>query len=419
MRGSDLKAVEAERLIKILVRILAVSSASLPLPSYQPSPQTRVGVTLDDSVCADHSTLIEVARPSAQQRVQFSHSLLDRLQVPSACRFVMDLLDDAFERFTRRLGANEGLAVLSVEPPDAIPEKVEGLFGQARNPGLSIVDRQTQLIQQATHRRKCCRPVAGRTADHEIVSIVDDMGIESRRVAMLVPRQQKAPEVEVGEERRCRSSLGSPPLPIASLCGSKKRVAVRALAHRRPQPLLDHRQDLPVGDSAADATHQRTVRNRGEVIAEISVHDFPAAVFDVKVGPAHRHLRVQLRTKSVLLRSQILVKNRTEHQHCGGLDHAVFYRRDAERSLSTIAFWDPDAQKRLWRITLAPQLFSQRPEPLFLTLGLDRFKVDAIHARRPRIGAATSIRFVQNVFSGNLIPKAIEPIARFGPRFRL
>jgi hypothetical protein len=31
------------------------------------------------------------------------------------------------------------------------------------------------------------------------------MGIESRRVAMLVPRQQKAPEVEVGEERRCHA----------------------------------------------------------------------------------------------------------------------------------------------------------------------------------------------------------------------
>src|SRR5664280_2483320 len=403
----------------MLVRILAVSGASLPSPSYQPSPQTRIGVMLDDPVCADHSTLIEVARPAAQQRVQFSHSLLGRLQVPSSCRFVMDLLDDAFEGSTGWLGADEGFAVLSVEPPDAIPEKVKGLFGQARDPSLAVIDRQTQLVHQATHRRKRRRPVTGRAANHEIVSIIDDVGIESRRVAVLVPREQEAPEVKIGEERRCRSSLGSSPLPIASLCGSKKRVAIRALAHRRPQPLLDHRQDLLVGDSAADATHEGTVWDRGEVVAEISVHDFPAAVLDVKVRPAHRHLRVQLRTKSVLLRSQILVKNRTEHQHRSGLDHAVFYRRDAERSLSTIAFWNPDAQKRLWCISLAPQLFSQRPEPLFLTLGLDRFKVDAIHSRRARIGAATSIRFVQNVFSVNLIPKAIEPIARFGLGFRL
>src|SRR5207245_609257 len=104
--------------------------------------------------------------------------------------------------------------------------------------------------------------------------------------------------------------------------------------------------------SATDTTHQRTVRNRGEIVAEISVHHFASAVLgDVKVCPAHRHLRVHLRTKPVLLRSQVRVKNWTEHQHRGGLDHAVLYRRDAERSLSTIAFWNPDAQERLWCIT--------------------------------------------------------------------
>jgi hypothetical protein len=119
------------------------------------------------------------------------------------------------------------------------------------------------------------------------------------------------------------------------------------------------------------------------------------------------------------LRLQVHVENRAEHQHRGGLDHAVFYRRNAERSLSTIAFWNPDAQKRLRRITLAPQLSPQRSEPLSLALGLDRLEVDAIHPRRAAIGAAASIRFLQDVFSANLIPQAVEPIARFRLGFRL
>ena len=52
---------------------------------------------------------------------------------------------------------------------------------------------------------------------------------------------------------------GSSPFLIARFCGSKKRVAVRALAHRRPQPLLDHREDLPIGDRRLTQLHQRSV----------------------------------------------------------------------------------------------------------------------------------------------------------------
>ncbi len=48
----------------------------------QPSLQTRVSVSLDELICSDDSTLIEVTRPAAQQRVQCSDSLLRRVPVP-------------------------------------------------------------------------------------------------------------------------------------------------------------------------------------------------------------------------------------------------------------------------------------------------------------------------------------------------
>jgi hypothetical protein len=89
-----------------------------------------------------------------------------------------------------------------IKSTNTIAKEVKRLLGQARSPSLLIADRKTQPFHQATHDPKSCGPVDGTTADHQIISIVDDVRIESLRMAMLVPRSQESPEVEVSEERR-------------------------------------------------------------------------------------------------------------------------------------------------------------------------------------------------------------------------
>src|ERR1700689_3110679 len=181
---------------------------------------------------------------------------------------------------------------------------------------------------------------------------------------MLVPRSQKAPEVEIGKERRCRASLRCPSFLVASLGRTQYCATRRALPHWHRQPALEHRQDFSVGDSPAHAPHQRPVRDGGEVVAEISVYYLPSVILsNVKVRSADGHLRIHTGPEPVLLRRQVRFEDRTEHQHHSGLDHAVLHRRDTQWPLATITFWDPYTKKRLRRISLAPQFFLQRSEP--------------------------------------------------------
>jgi hypothetical protein len=139
----------------------------------------------------------------------------------------------------------------------------------------------------------------------------------------------------------------------------------------------------------------------------------------MEVRSADGHLRIHAGSEPVLLRRQVRLEDRTEHQHHGGLDHAILHRRDAQRPLATISFWDPYTKKRLGCISLAPQLFLQRSEPLIGPAGLDRREVNPVDTRRAGIGPATSQCFSEHIFPTDLVPQAVKSIARFRLGFRL
>jgi len=60
------------------------------------------------------------------------------------------------------------------------------------------------LVCHPRHRRLC---VAGSAADDEVIGIVDDVRIELVPMAMVVPRQQEASEVAVGQQWGDNSAL--------------------------------------------------------------------------------------------------------------------------------------------------------------------------------------------------------------------
>src|SRR6202034_392549 len=102
-------------------------------------------------------------------------SLLDRKRVPPWRCLVVDSLNDPLERLAGGLSADKRLTVLPVESTHGITEEVKRLLRHTRDPSLPFVDGQTQPFHQPPHDRKRLRPVAGSTADHEIVGIVDDV----------------------------------------------------------------------------------------------------------------------------------------------------------------------------------------------------------------------------------------------------
>src|SRR5260370_31022976 len=87
-----------------------------------------------------------------------------------------------------------------------------------------------------------------------------------------------------------------------------RRASGRALVtldHRRREPAFDDGQELSVRNAAAHAAHQRSVRNRREVVAEVSVHYLRSpAGCDVPEGFATRHLGVHRTTESILVTQQ-------------------------------------------------------------------------------------------------------------------
>ena len=122
-----------------------------------------------------------------------------------------------------------------------------------------------------------------------------------------------------------------------------RRASGRALVpldHRCREPALNHRQERPVRDAAAHAAHQRAMRDRRKVVAEVSIYDFrPPMVTDVPEGLAYRHLGIHPRTESVLIAQQVRLEDRAQHQQRRHLDHAVADARYAEWTLAPIALW--------------------------------------------------------------------------------
>src|SRR5271157_4312105 len=150
-----------------------------------------------------------------------------------------------------------------------------------------VTTYQPEPRHQLPHRRQCCRSVSGAAADDEVIGIIDNASIEPAAVAESLPGQQEATEVEIRQQGRDRGALRGPPISIPCLRCASGRALV-TLDHGCCEPAFNHGQERAVRDTAAHAAHQRPVRDRREVVAEISVYHLrPPTVADgfcCKVG---------------------------------------------------------------------------------------------------------------------------------------
>jgi hypothetical protein len=93
-------------------------------------------------------------------------------------------------------------------------------FDYAREPGPGLVHLQLEPHHQCFH--PCLRPlgIAGSAADHQIIRIVDDVGVELILVPVVAPSQQKR------GKQRC-ASIGLITEPCGVLLLVFRAVAVR------------------------------------------------------------------------------------------------------------------------------------------------------------------------------------------------
>jgi len=157
--------------------------------------------------------------------------------------------------------------------------------------------------------------------------------------------------------RRDHAALRCAAVLVRGLRGSTLLTVICPLNRRRTQPLLHHRQHLAIADSPADAPHQRPVRNRVEVVAEVSIHHFEQCPLGhVEVRPPDRHFRVHACPEAILLIAEVGLKDRREHDQHRHLHDSISNRRDAQRALPAVGFGNPHSLQGLAAIRLAHQL---------------------------------------------------------------
>src|SRR5215213_11710702 len=139
----------------------------------------------------------------------------------------------------------------------------------------------------------------------------------------------------------------------------------------------------------------------------------------VPVDPTESHLGVQPRTEAILLRQQVRLKDWPNHQQCRHPDHAVGDARKAEWTTASVALWYTHPQEGLGRVLARDQLLLQPFQPSRRPLGFNLRKAHAVHPRRPRIGAAASVGFLQDGLATDLVPERVEAEVWFSLSFRL
>jgi len=89
-------------------------------------------------------------------------------------------------------------------------------------------------------------------------------------VAELLPGQNEAPEIHVGQQWRDHRSLGAATVRLLGLDGAPK-LSINIFDNGYLKPLLDQLQYPAIRDAPGQTLHQRPVRNGIEIVSKIRI----------------------------------------------------------------------------------------------------------------------------------------------------
>ena len=130
----------------------------------------------------------------------------------------------------------------------------------------------------------------------------------------------------------------------------------------------------------------------------------------------HRVQRTALRPVGVLLRLQVGLEDRFQHQHRRHLHHAIPDRRDPQRPLLAVRLGDLHPPDRLRTIRLRSCSSSaSSPSHRSTPVRLDVLERLAVHPGRSAVGSAAVRRRSQHVLAVHLVVQRVEAVARAIP----
>ena len=182
----------------------------------------------------------------------------------------------------------------------------------------------------------------------------------------------------------------------------------------RLQPHLEKVQQVPVHHAASHTLQQFLVRDRVEILRQVSVNHVRVSVAQRVVDRSNRIRRAPLRSIAIRTVVKIRFEDWLQYQLDRGLHHSVSNRRDTERALPTARLGNQYPTHRIGLVRLLLQRLFQPGEPLFLPGRLDVLERHVIHARRPRaIGRARhAIGVVKHVVTIHFVVEQVETVGR-------
>src|SRR5262249_10887254 len=145
--------------------------------------------------------------PATQQVIEQPH--LFRLVPPlrSTRRGRADLVTDRLDLLRgRRRGYLRLARAPRIPAPERESQKGERLVRHRTRPLLAFVHRQLQLCHHVPHHGRRLRSLTPRQ-DHEVIRIIDDVGLQALFVPQYLPAQQESPHVQIRQQRRGHPAL--------------------------------------------------------------------------------------------------------------------------------------------------------------------------------------------------------------------
>src|SRR5450631_922104 len=217
----------------------------------QPMTQPITGVSIHRPIGFADSPETEVIGPTVHHLVKLGYYCLMVQQGPIPSSFVADRLTDAtYSRLGRDRAQISASRFRRVATTKRIPQKVELLFRQLRDPRLGFIHCQLQLCHHDPHRAQSFFRSAS-TADHHVIGIVDDACSKTFLVPEFLPPKHEATHVEIAEQRADRGSLGGPSTFIPIACIPVLLPTLIRLFDWSLQPHLDQMKHSAIDDAAS------------------------------------------------------------------------------------------------------------------------------------------------------------------------
>jgi site-specific DNA recombinase len=189
------------------------------------------------------------------------------------------------------------------------------------------------------------------------------------------------------------------------------------LLDRRDQPELEEMQYGFVADATGHALHQLGVRDRIKITRQISIHHFRIAGVQQPMHRLHGVERTMLGPIGELLRLQVGLEDRFQHDQERRLHDAVLDRWNAQRPLLAVRFGNVHTTHRLRLVRLGPEFFRQFFQPLRLAVLLDVRKRLVVYARLAAIVATSAESHPEHIFAVHLVVQRVEAELGFSLRF--